>query len=164
MAPNPSESALMASLQARLFHWKTFSTVANTQLEHIWRYCNRFSCTCQAVPSMITFFLINHRNNWLACHLHLQWTNLSNAKSWHSATDRPKQHPPVRLILLHPGSRSWQLCLAPQPLDLGPHFPELVLQHLYNPSTLGGAKKPKYKSLKSTLQFMVAFCFLITKI
>ena len=23
----------MASLQARLFHWKTFSTVANTQLE-----------------------------------------------------------------------------------------------------------------------------------
>ena len=39
MAPNPSESALMASLQARLFHWKTFSTVANTQLEqalHDW--------------------------------------------------------------------------------------------------------------------------------
>ena len=39
MAPNPSESALVASLQARLFHWKTFSTVANTQLEqalHDW--------------------------------------------------------------------------------------------------------------------------------
>ena len=33
MAPNPSESALMASLQAKLLHWKTFSTVANTQLE-----------------------------------------------------------------------------------------------------------------------------------
>ena len=39
MAPNPSESALMASLQAKLLHWKTFSTVANTQLEqalHDW--------------------------------------------------------------------------------------------------------------------------------
>ena len=33
MAPNPSESALLASLQTGLFHWKTFSTVANTQLE-----------------------------------------------------------------------------------------------------------------------------------
>ena len=29
---------------------------------------------------------------------------------------------------------------------------------------VGGAKKPKYKNLKSTLQFLVAFCFLITKI
>ena len=39
MAPNPSESALLASLQAGLFHWKTFSTAANTQLEqalHDW--------------------------------------------------------------------------------------------------------------------------------
>ena len=33
MAPNPSESALLASLQAGLFHWKTFSTAANTQLD-----------------------------------------------------------------------------------------------------------------------------------
>ena len=39
MAPNPSESALLASLQAGLFHWKTFSTAANTQPEqalHDW--------------------------------------------------------------------------------------------------------------------------------
>ena len=39
MAPIPSESALLASLQAGLFHWKTFSTAANTQLEqalHDW--------------------------------------------------------------------------------------------------------------------------------
>ena len=33
MAPNPSESALVASLQARLFHWMTFSTGANTHPE-----------------------------------------------------------------------------------------------------------------------------------
>jgi len=33
MAPNPSESALAASLQARLFHWKTFPTGANTHPE-----------------------------------------------------------------------------------------------------------------------------------
>ena len=39
MAPNPSESALLASLQAGLVHWKTFSTAANTQPEqalHDW--------------------------------------------------------------------------------------------------------------------------------
>ena len=39
MAPNPSESTLLALLQAALFHWKTFSTAANTQLEqalHDW--------------------------------------------------------------------------------------------------------------------------------
>ena len=30
----------------------------------------------------------------------------------------PKQHPPVWLILLHPGSRSWQLCLALHPKHL----------------------------------------------
>ena len=33
MAPNPSESALLASLQAGLFHWKTFSRAAITQPE-----------------------------------------------------------------------------------------------------------------------------------
>ena len=33
MAQNPSESALLASLQAGLFHRKTFSTAANTQLK-----------------------------------------------------------------------------------------------------------------------------------
>ena len=31
-------------------------------------------------------------------------------------------------------------------------------------SSLGGSKKPKYKNSKSTLQFLVAFVFLITKI
>ena len=31
-------------------------------------------------------------------------------------------------------------------------------------SSLGGSKKPKYKNSKSSLQFLVAFCFLITKI
>ena len=39
MAPIPSESALLASLQAGLVHWKTFSTAANTQPEqalHDW--------------------------------------------------------------------------------------------------------------------------------
>ena len=30
--------------------------------------------------------------------------------------------------------------------------------------SLGGSKKPKYKNSKSSLQFLVAFCFLITKI
>ena len=33
MAPIPSESALVASLQAGLFHWKTFPTGANTHPE-----------------------------------------------------------------------------------------------------------------------------------
>ena len=32
------------------------------------------------------------------------------------------------------------------------------------PYWLGGSKKPKYENSKSTLQFLVAFCFLITKI
>ena len=39
MAPNPSESAVLASLQEKLFHWKTLSTAASTQLEqalHDW--------------------------------------------------------------------------------------------------------------------------------
>ena len=50
MAPNPSESALMASLQARLIYWKTFSTVANTQLEqalHDWFAKDAINCYCQ---------------------------------------------------------------------------------------------------------------------
>ena len=33
MVPIPSESALMASLQAGLFHWITFPTVENAQPE-----------------------------------------------------------------------------------------------------------------------------------
>ena len=35
MAPNPSESAVLASLQEKLFHWKTLSTAASTQLEQV---------------------------------------------------------------------------------------------------------------------------------
>ena len=68
MAPNSSESALVASLQARLFHWKTFSTVANTQLEqalHDWFAKDAIAtaglrkCTLRAASSATVIRLYN---------------------------------------------------------------------------------------------------------
>ena len=47
MAPIPSESALLASLQAGLFHWKTYSCEysAGTGLTQL--VCHRCNCYCQ---------------------------------------------------------------------------------------------------------------------
>ena len=69
MAPNPSESTLLALLQAGLFHWKTFSTAANTQLEqalHDWFAIDAIAtaslrkCTLCAASSATIFLFVQY--------------------------------------------------------------------------------------------------------
>ena len=69
MAPIPSKSALLASLQAGIFHRKTFSTAANTQLEqafHDWFAIDAIAtaslrkCTLCAASSATIFLFVQY--------------------------------------------------------------------------------------------------------
>ena len=85
MAPNPSESALVASLQARLFHWMTFPTGANTHPEKAlldWFAEDAIAtarlrkCTFSAASPATIFLLYSIQIQWKDANLQLFfWQN-----------------------------------------------------------------------------------------